>query len=219
VAVTDAYATAAEYRTGITPPKTDTGSDGEILIDLTAVTRWTEQQLGRFFTKDASAVARDFVVPASGPIYAEAENPWKFAGKASSILHLDTDLVSVSSIVTDDNGDGTPETTWLTTDYTLLPTNSDKGPEPRPYSAIAATSYGAQYGWPTGRLVRVTGVWGWPAIPVPVKRAVINMTAILRIESPRATQTINDAGDVLGMSADCKNIVRELARVYTRGSF
>src|ERR1700682_249380 len=127
MAISDAYATAAEYRTGISPNKVDTSSDGEILNDMTAISRFVERKTGRFFTKDAAPVARDFYAPSSGPVYPEAENPWKYAGKYSRTLHLDTDLVSVSTLLTDDNGTGTPATTWAATDYQLLPLNADKG--------------------------------------------------------------------------------------------
>lgn len=218
MAITDAYATAAEYRTGISPAKTDTSVDGEILNDLTAVSRYIERKLGQFFTKDASAVDRDFWPPLSGPVYPESENPWKYAGKAAKILHLDVPLVSVTTLKTDENGDGTPETTWAATDYQLLPMNADKGPEARPYTAIAIPSWSTQTGWPAGRLVRINGVFGWPAIPAAVKRSVIQLTALLRLETPRATATVNDVGETLEMSGDARNIIRELSRVYTRSS-
>lgn len=219
MAITDAYATAAEYRTGISPNKTDTSADAEILLDITAVTRYLERKLRRFFGKDAAAVARDFYARSGGPIYPEAENPYKFAGKRSRTLDLDTDLVSITSVVVDDNGDGTPETVFTATDYQLLPLNADKGPEPSPYNALYIPEWSTQLGWPTGRMVRITGVWGWPAVPASIKRGTIQLTAILRLESPRATSTVNDAGSVIEMSKEGRGIVRELMRSYARASF
>lgn len=225
--VADSYCTAAEYRAGINPNKTDTGEDSEVLRDAEAITRYVEQKCGRFFGKDAADVTRDFYARAAGPTFPEAENPWKYAagaggagsiGNSSSavgrLLQLDTDLVSVTTILSDDAGTGIPATTWAATDYQLLPLNADKGPEARPYSALYVPTWSTHLWWPPGRMVRVTGVWGWPAIPASVKRGVIQLTAILRLESPRATSTVNEAGAVVGMSQEGKGIVRELVRMY-----
>lgn len=220
--LTGAYATAAEYRTSLTPQKSDTGDDTAILRDLTVITRFVEQKCGRFFGKDSVDVARDFIAPATGPVYPEAENPWKFAGRYNKTLYLpDSDLVSVTSVYTDENGDGTPEMLRDPSQYQLWPLNADKGPEPRPYAALVIPEWATTglLGWPPGRLVRVTGIWGWPAIPLPVKAGVIQLTAILRLETPRASQTVNDLGQVIGMSPQARSIVRELVGVYQRASW
>lgn len=91
------------------------------------------------------------------------------------------DLVSVSAITTDDGGDGTFETTWSSTDYQLLPHNPSAAPERRPYTEIKAV--GSQtFPKPSGSLtrddrVKVTGVWGWPAVPFAVKEAALILAA------------------------------------------
>ena len=216
MAVTDSLATAAEYRTAIR--KDDTTDDTEILNDITAVTRYMERALGCFFTKDASAIARDYYAPSQGPVYPEAENPWKYAGKYTRTLHLDTDLVSVTTLVTDDNSDGTPETTWAATDYQLIPLNADKGSEARPYTALYCPQWSTKLGWPPTRIVRITGVWGWPAVPAAVKRGAINLAAILRLESPRSSRNVSSIGDVISVSKEAQGIVDDLTRVYGRAS-
>lgn len=219
--VSDSYATAAEYRTGISPNKVDTSADGEILNDLTAVSRWLERRLGRFFTKDAAAVARDYYGPSAGPVYPEAENPYKFAGAYSRTLDLGTDLVSVTTLISDDGGVGPASTTsWTSwtanTDYQLLPLNADKGPEPRPYNALYVPTYSGKLGWPPTRLVRVTGIWGWPAVPASIKRGVINLTAILRLETPTAISRVDSLGTVVSATPQARAIVDDLVRVYLR---
>lgn len=213
-AVNDPYASASEYRTGISPNKSDTSGDTEIDNDLLAVSRWLERRLGRFFNQDAAAVERDFVAPASGPINPEAENPWKNAGAWSPLLHLDADLVSVTAITTDEDGDNTPETT-LTAAYRLLPLNAALGPEPAPYNAVQLLSGG----WPSGRLVRIEGIWGWPAVPAPIKRGVINLTALLRLETPRASTTTDSMGMMTSTNREAKGIVDDLVRLYMKASF
>lgn len=215
-AITDAYASATEYRTGISPHKTDTTDDAEILNDLVAITRYIEKRLDRFFGKDAAAVARSYYPPYTGYINAEAENPWRYA-RGGRTLWLDgDDLVSVTGVMTDENGDGTVDTAWtVNVDYQLWPLNAALGPEPKPYKMLYIPTWpNSRLRWPPGRLVTVTGVWGWPAIPAAVKRGVIQLTAILRLETPRATAQVNDIGEVLAMSPQASGIVQELIRHY-----
>ncbi len=92
----------------------------------------------------------------------------KFDGDGSARLLL-PDLISVnrSGLKTDDNMDGSFETTWLMDDYILLPSNADPAnsgnPESRPYTAVeAARRPGGKTRFPAGReTVRISGVWGW----------------------------------------------------------
>src|SRR5581483_9366143 len=119
MAVTDAYATAAMYR-ATDRGKIDTSRDSDVDADLLAVSRYIDAQLGRFFTKDASAVARVFE-----------------GGKSGWRLRVDDIAVNSGVIVkVDMNYDGSfsGETAWSATDFTLYPLNADKGPEPRPWT-------------------------------------------------------------------------------------
>lgn len=213
MAVTDAYSDASTYRA--VTDKTDTAEDAEILTDLTAVSRYLEQRLGRFFNKDASDVARDFIAPYDGPVFPEAENPYKYS-RGSRMLHIDDLSAAPTSIVVDSNGDGTPETTLASTDYQLMPLNADKGAEPRPYTSIYIPVWSTQLGWPPQRIVRVTGKWGWPAVPEAIKRATIHITAILRLETPRAQATVSELGQLVQSSSQARGIIDDLTRHYVR---
>lgn len=193
MAVTDAYATSAEYRavTG----KTDTSDDSDILKDLTAISRYLDGKLERFFTKDAEDVSRIYILD-----------------HASDELLTD-DLVSVSAIAIDSDTDDTYETS--VTNYELLPRNADKGPEPRPYTKIRLLNSS----FPANVRIQVTGVFGWPDVPEAIQRATIHLTAILRIESPRATRRISELGDVMEASPDAMSIIRQLTDRYRRVSY
>lgn len=87
-------------------------------------------------------------------------------------------LVSVTTLKTDNNADGTFEISWTEgTDYDLLPYNRTRGRETRPYNQIKAIGtrlfpYAVSYGMRTN-LVQIVGVWGWPAIPAGVKEAAL----------------------------------------------
>jgi len=207
--VTDSYADAATYRAVI--DKSDTGEDAEILLDLTAVSRFMEKSLGRHFTRDAAGVARDFYAPSSGPIYPDAENPWKYA-RGSRDLYIDDLSAAPSSVLVDENGDGTPETAYTT--YELLPLNAAAGPEPAPYTHMRIPVWANRLAWPNGRLVRITGQWGWPAVPEAIRRACIHLTAILRLETPRSQATVSEIGQLVQMSPEAAGIVYNLQRHY-----
>lgn len=86
---------------------------------------------------------------------------------------LTDDLVSISSLTTDDNGDNTYETTWtLGTDYVFAPANNAL--DGWPYTSIEVSVT-----WPKNfpknvyRGVKVIGVFGWPSVPKAVKQAAI----------------------------------------------
>jgi hypothetical protein len=86
------------------------------------------------------------------------------------------DCVSVSAFAYDYNDDGTYESTLTAADYQLLPVGATtRGPISEPFTGVQVLN-----GQPlplapaaSGRtgLVRITGTWGWPAVPVEVKQA------------------------------------------------
>ncbi len=218
MAVSDAYATDVEYRTG--SGKAGSGTDASLNADLLAVSRYIDGELGRNFTKDANDVARQFDAPRIKSRHyradwAESENPWLYGGLTRR-LEID-DLVSVTSIIIDSARSGTFTAPPLAaTDYQLWPPNAPTGPEPAPYIAIELTEWGSQAGWPPHAPIQITGKWGWPAVPIGVKQACIQLTAILRNESPRARREMTAPGVVLGMSAQAQSIVMDLINSYAK---
>lgn len=94
------------------------------------------------------------------------------------LLFID-DLVSVSAFVTDDGGDGTYENTWTTSDYRLLPTNNSLVGG-WPYTMVEVKAFGS-YIFPEGIRdgVKITGSFGWSAVPKPIVQACILQTARL----------------------------------------
>ena len=115
------------------------------------------------------------------------------------------DLVSVTTFKTDDDGDGTFETTWTANvDYRLEPLNTAL--QDRPYTqavAIGAKTYPV-YTAPPMPGIQIAGVWGWPSIPDDIREACIIMSLRLfnRYNSPLGTMGFGDMGTVTLRAVD-----------------
>lgn len=130
-------------------------------------------------------------------------------------LGVRNDLVSVDTLATDTNGDGTHDTTWATSDYQLLPINPT-GPEQRPYSEVRAVGSNLfpSPTW-TGRrgLVSVTGTWGWPEVPEPVREATLIQAARVfkRREAPEGVLGFDQFGTVRVSGRPDPDVQQQLA--------
>lgn len=104
----------------------------------------------------------------------------------SRTLTID-DLVSVTELAHDTDGDNTfGDVLVNNTDYTLEPLNAAVENPARPYTLIRLHVGSSAY-WPHyPRSVRVTGKFGWPAVPSEIVRATTILATKLfkRQESP-----------------------------------
>lgn len=83
------------------------------------------------------------------------------------------DLVTLTSVLVDQNGDGTYEETWTNnTDFVLQPINNPSESPARPYESLVRRKLGNYY-WPVGieHGVKVTGQFGWSAVPPEIAQA------------------------------------------------
>lgn len=147
----DLYCTPEQLksRTGIS----DGYDDREILAACRAVSRWIDEHCDRQFARRTVTVQLE---------------------TCGSHSLQTPDLVSVTTLKTDDDGDGVYETTWSTSDYELQPVGASTLLEARPYTLIAAVGsrvFPIPVG--NGRRARteLTGVLGWPALPAAVQEA------------------------------------------------
>lgn len=137
---------------------------------ITAVSRWIDSFTQRHFFQDGaigSEVARVF----------DACNAHQLR-LGDAVVEVDgvpllSEMLTVSELATDDNADGTFETVWAASDFQLLPLNTS------PSREIRALDRDFPRPLPLGRagLVRVTGIWGWPAIPPTVREACLIQSA------------------------------------------
>lgn len=220
MSLTDAYGTPALYRALI--HKSDPGQDEEVRGDLLAVSRYLEYKLHTFFNKDDALTFRYFDAPLrivdrpwtqSGIGFAESENPYRYMQGGPYVSVDPIASLTGLQIFTDDNRDNTYVTQLATTDYLLLPRNALVGPEPRPYDTIARTN---NSNWVPGANLKINAIWGWPSVPKAIERACIHITAILRIESPRATNSIDQMDNVVGTSKECNDIIHNLLKPYRK---
>jgi hypothetical protein len=201
VAISDPYATNTQYKAFVAKSSGD--NDSEIDAQLLAISRVLERDAfgGRYFTKDASATIRRY--------YPLVDN--------QRTLFVE-DIASTSGLIVkvDDNRDGIAEVTLtLTTDYELRPLNAATGPEPEPYTAIYLPPRSSRSFW--WNLIEVTAIHGWPAVPQAVVQATCQLVGILRLDSPRATNRINEGMDaVIGTSREARDIVDRLSEAYAK---
>lgn len=159
MAITNGYATLAEARAelGISDVS-DTADDAVIEALVESVSRAIDDFCGRRF-------------------YAATQTRYFTALRADRLL-VD-DLLSVTTLKTDDDGDGTYETTWTAADYYLAPYNAALESVPEPYWRIEV-SEGGDYSFPdrVRRGVEIAGSWGFSATtPDVINRACLFQVA------------------------------------------
>lgn len=114
------------------------------------------------------------------------------------VLDVDDLAGTAITVATSSNGDGVWDTTWTTTDYQLEPLNGIADGMVWPYTRLRAVG---DYLWPTvplGPTVKITGTFGFPAIPAAVVHAAVITGSRLfkRFESPLGVLGGNDFGVV-----------------------
>lgn len=107
-------------------------------------------------------------------------------------LYVDN-LISVTSLRTDDGGNRTYSATWATTDYDLLPYNASL--DDQPYHEIEVVSSGT-HTFPVGRArgVKLTGVFGYAAnTPPQIREACLLLLSRWKARQSSPFATIGSA--------------------------
>lgn len=187
MSVANGYCTLAELQSWNTA--TETGDIATLEAAIEASSHWIDQWCQRHFWQ-TTPTNRTFPSPTD-----------------LRTLRID-DLAAITSLKTDEAGDGTFEITWSAADYELLPLNPSAAPEARPWTTVRATGTGRWFPVPTctGRTARVeiTGTWGWPAIPRDVNQACILQAArlFIRKESPQGVAGWGEFGAIRVRNTD-----------------
>lgn len=169
---TNGYATLADLKTRLHLSQGDSEDDSLLDTLITAVSRQIDDYTGHVFY--ASTLTRVY-------------QPYD-ANRL--ILPRGHELLSLSSVQTDLDGDRVYEYTWATTDYDLEPANNPS--QGLPYWAIC-TRWLGNYSFPVGvaQGVKLTGSWGFSSTTPPVVQEACLMQCEL------AYQNVNAAGQAL----------------------
>ena len=155
-------------------------ADEDLRLAITAASRGIDNLANRRFYADANANQVRYYTPDD-----------------SCRLRID-DLATLTAVAVDQDGDGTFEETWTqNTDFTLGPLNAQA--DGWPWTVIDTHPNGS-YSFPTAypRSVRVTGKFGWPSVPFPVKEATIVLASKLMRRAREAPFGVVSVGLELG---------------------
>lgn len=197
-----AYAELAELRAyvGIADP-TDTASDDLLQLALDAASEQVDAYTRRTFTADAAPTQRLY----------SPEHPW--------YVNIDPVTTSVGLVVaTDDDGDGTFETTWTEgTDYRLEPLNAAvEGDAWTRLAALGPRTFPRHTRRPG---LRVTATFGWPGdVPAAIKEATLIQASHLyaRRHAPFGVAGSPELGSEIRLLARIDPDVESLLRRYRR---
>jgi hypothetical protein len=133
MAIANGYTTLADVKARLQIDSADTTWDAMLESIVEAVSRWIDSPEGagrRFFTTMP-------VAPET-----EADETRYFTAERADRLGID-DLLTITSLKTDNDGDGVHEYTWATSDYVLSPRNAPLANEP--YTSVRRTRDGSYY--------------------------------------------------------------------------
>jgi len=185
VAITNGYTTLTNQKTFLSI--TDSSDDTLLENLIESASRSIDRIANRRFYADAAASART---------YRAYSNIYTFVDDISSTSGL--------IVETDDDGDGTFETTLtITTDFIVEPmTAITKG---RPITQITVVNTAKSFPIFPGLFsnglrpgVQVTAKWGWPSVPDDIEVATQILTADLykRKDSPGGVLGLGDLGAI-----------------------
>lgn len=129
------------------------------------------------------------------------------------------DLLSVTTLKTDEDDDRTYENTWATTDYDLLPVNAALDGEP--YTMIQITPDG-DYTFPCGvKTVQIAGSFGYASTtPDEVNEACLILSTRLfkRRDAPFGVAGTPDLGELRNIRIDDPDVISLLKGVRKVGA-
>lgn len=163
MAITNGYLTLARFKDEYGIASTNTDRDEEIERAIEAASRAIDDHVGDKFWLDDPAKAVKFRLHPDDDPYVLFV-PW---------IANTTGL----KVETDDNADGTFETSWtLDDDFDLEP---DLRPNSEPYERIVAIGTKTFPRSRRRKQIRVTAQWGWPSVPKAVEQACLLQAAKL----------------------------------------
>lgn len=175
--ITNGYATLAEVKHPTILNITDSDYDTLLEVIVESASRAADNTCGRFF-------------------YSSAETRFYTAEDPNRIFLEDVNSTASVTIYTDDDGDGTYENTWASTDFTFMPENAALNGFPATY---IQRSINGNYSFPVAvpKGVKITATFGWASVPKPIKMAVLMQSNRLfkRLQTPLGQSSMNALGE------------------------
>jgi hypothetical protein len=174
MAISNGYATLAEVKAALRI--TDSIDDSLLEMAIESASRLMDGHCARSFY-NAGTASRYFVAD------------------TDYLTYID-DAISITEVATDTSADGTYDIVWQADDYQLEPLNGRVDGLPMPYNAIRAVGDYTYPIWGGEGLVKVTGTWGFSAVPMAIKQATIIQSSRLfkRLDSPLGVLSSPDLG-------------------------
>lgn len=198
MAITNGYATLAQVKSALRI--NDTIDDSQLELAIESASRLIDGYTNRSFWAAGSAVRY-------------------YAAQDNFITEID-DLVTLTSVETSSDADNSYDTLWASTDYQLEPLNGISDGLPTPYTRIRAVGNFLFPTWASEALVKVTGVWGYAAVPTPITMACIIQSARIfkRPDSALGVAGFGDMG-VMRVSSRLDSDVAQLVEPYRKVRF
>ena len=196
MAITNGYASLAEVKAALRI--TDSIDDSLLEMAVESASRLIDGFAARQFYSSGSAVRY-------------------FVAQDDFVVEVD-DLANGTVVIqTAQDADGVFDTTWGTDDYQLEPLNAVLDGIAWPYNQIRAVG---DYLWPISggeALIKVTGTYGWPYVPIAIKQATIIQASRIykRLDSPMGIVGFGDMG-AIRVSNQLDPDVAQLVMPYKR---
>jgi hypothetical protein len=196
LAITNGYASLAEVKAALRI--TDSIDDSLLEMAVESASRLIDGFAARQFYSSGSAVRY-------------------FVAQDDFVVEVD-DLANGTVVIqTAQDADGVFDTTWGTDDYQLEPLNAVLDGIAWPYNQIRAVG---DYLWPISggeALIKVTGTYGWPYVPIAIKQATIIQASRIykRLDSPMGIVGFGDMG-AIRVSNQLDPDVAQLVMPYKR---
>ena len=175
MAVQNAYCSLADVKASLRI--SDTIDDALIENSINAASRMIDQYCNRYFYSGQAGEVRYFKAN-------DAYNCW-----------ID-DCQSITELRTAQSNPITYNQIWASTDFQTIPANTLANGAYQPITGLTAVYNYFFPTWQESNLVQVTGLFGWPSVPEPVKFACIIQASRLfkRLESPLGVAGVSDIG-------------------------
>ena len=196
MAITNGYATLSEAKARLGIPVADTGDDSIIENIVEAASRQIDKFCNRQFYQNVGQA--------------------RYYTAASDVLVFIDDCVSISAVATDRNLDRTWSTVVAVSDTELAPLNASV--LNFPYTELRMKPLASNEFDLGLDLIKITGTWGWPAIPDAVNEACLLLTSRLfrRKDSPFGVTGGGEVGNqiaISGVDPDIQNLLAPYRKI------